>query len=206
MTVRAALALALLPLAGCAQLSPPSVMTQQTRAWRQAATDTDRERLRDWRAAFAEGLRQAHAAGHGAAIAREGALLHPDAALGGPIPTGTYRCRVTKLGARSPGLLPYIAYPTFTCRVQPERSLQSFAKVSGSQRHVGLIYPHDQLRSVFLGTLILGDETRAMQYGSDPERNLAGYVERIGDRRWRLILPHPRFESLIDVVELVPAG
>ena len=192
-------------LTGCAQLSPPSVMTQQTRDWRQAVTDPDRQRLRDWRSAFAEGLRQARAAGHAADIAREGALLQPDAAIGGPIPNGTYRCRVIKLGARNEGLLPYIAYPAFTCRVQPERDLQGFAKLTGSQRQVGLIFPHDQLRSVFLGTLILGDESRAMQYGADPERDLAGYVERIGDNRWRLILPYPRFESLIDVVELVPS-
>jgi hypothetical protein len=62
------------------------------------------------------------------------------------------------------------------------------------------------LRQVFLGSLVLGDETRAMQYGNDPERDLAGFVERIGDRRWRLLLPRPRFESLIDVVEIVPAA
>jgi hypothetical protein len=34
---------------------------------------------------------------------------------------------------------------------------------------------------------------------------LAGYIERIGDKRWRLVLPYPRFESLLDVVEIVPA-
>jgi hypothetical protein len=45
-----------------------------------------------------------------------------------------------------------------------------------------------------------------MQYGADPERDLAGYVERIGPNRWRLILPYPRFESMIDVLELVPAS
>ena len=199
------LPLTLLPVASCAQLSPPSVLTQQTRDWRQAVTNSHRDRLRDWRTAFTEGLRQAQAAGHGAAITREGALLQPDAALGGGIPNGNYRCRVIKLGAKSEGLLPYIAYPGFTCRIKQERDVQGFAKLTGSQRQVGLIFPNDQLRSVFLGTLVLGDEARAMQYGSDAERDLAGYVERIGDNRWRLILPYPRFESIIDVVELVPA-
>lgn len=199
------LPLTLLPVASCAQLSPPSVLTQQTRDWRQAVTDSDQERLRGWRTAFVEGLRQARAAGHGAEIDREGALLRPDAALGGGIPNGAYRCRVTKLGAKSQGLLPYISYPPFSCRIKAERDLQGFAKLTGSQRQVGLIFPNDQLRSVFLGTLVLGDEARAMQYGSDPERDLAGYIERIGDDRWRLILPYPRFESVIDVVELVPA-
>ncbi|MEO7787102.1 MAG: DUF4893 domain-containing protein, partial [Sphingomicrobium sp.] len=92
----------------------------------------------------------------------------------------------------------------FLCRVRSERHLQGFAKLNGSQRPVGLIFPGDAMRNVFLGTLMLGDESRAMQYGGDPDRDVAGYVERIGDRRWRLIIPHPAFESKIDVIELVP--
>jgi hypothetical protein len=34
---------------------------------------------------------------------------------------------------------------------------------------------------------------------------MAGVVERIGERRWRLVLPYPNFESTIDVLELLPA-
>jgi hypothetical protein len=68
-----------------------------------------------------------------------------------------------------------------------------------------LIFPGDALRQVLLGTLVLGDETRAMQYGRDTDRDVAGYVERIGPNRWRLIQPYPHFESLTDVLELTPA-
>ena len=204
------LALLLLPLAlaACAQFRPTNnVIPVQSRDWRTIATEDDRERLRDWRDAFVDGLQQARAAGHSAEIAREGALLEPDAAIaGGTIPNGAYRCRVTKLGAKRPGLLPYIAYPYFACRVRQERELQGFAKLSGSQRQVGLIFPNDALRQVFLGTLVLADETRAMQYGRDQERDVAGFVERIGPDRWRLIMPRPHFESEIDVLELVPAN
>ena len=103
------------------------------------------------------------------------------------------------------GLLDYIAYPAFACRVQQERDLQGFAKLSGSQRPVGLIFPSDVMRQVFLGALVLGDETRTMQYGRDPERDVAAWVERIEPRRWRMVLPAPRFESLTDVIELIPA-
>ena len=53
-------------------------------------------------------------------------------------------------------------------------------------------------------TLVLGDEARAMQYGRDRERDVAGYVERIGSNRWRMIMPRPHFESQMDVLELVP--
>ncbi|MDB5668625.1 MAG: hypothetical protein JWL74_1575, partial [Alphaproteobacteria bacterium] len=35
-------------------------------------------------------------------------------------------------------------------------------------------------------------------------RDMAGIVERIGDRRWRIVLPRPSFESIVDVLELVP--
>ena len=176
-------------------------------AWRSIATAEDRTRIRDWRSAWVEGLRQARAAGHGPAIAGEGALLQPDAALAGAaLPDGSYRCRVTKLGSQGTGGLAYVAYPAFECRVRAEGGLQHFAKLSGSQRPVGHVYPDGHARRVFLGTLILGDERMAMRYGQDRDRDVAGVVERIGPRRWRLVLPYPRFESKVDVVELVPVS
>jgi hypothetical protein len=200
---RALTVLALLALAACA---PKHIVTTETTDWRAAATSADRKRLRDWRSAFEQALAQARAAGHGAEIAAQGVLLEPDAALGGgPIPNGAYRCRVIKLGAKSAGLLDYIAYPAFTCRVQQEGHVQGFAKLTGSQRPVGLIFAGDALRQVFLGTLVLGDEARAMQYGNDPDRDVAAFVERIGPERWRLVMPRPAFESTTDVIELVPA-
>jgi hypothetical protein len=137
-------------------------------------------------------------------VEKEGVLLDPDAALGGQIPDGTYRCRVIKLGARGAGLLNYVDYPWFSCRVSKDGELQDFAKLGGSQRQVGSLFPGDKLRQVFLGTLVLGDEVRAFQYGRDTERDVAGYVERIGPNRWRLIMPRPHFESVMDVMELVP--
>ncbi len=195
----AAMLLALVP--GCAT-SPANIA--RTGDWRSIATASDTKRLREWRASFAKGLARARAAGHSAAIAREGRLLDPDAAIPGALPNGRYRCRIIKLGAKSDGLLDYIAYSGFLCRVRAERDVQGFAKLSGSQRQVGLILPGDSLRGVFLGTLVLGDEVRAMQYGRDPERDVAGWVEAIEPNRWRIVLPAPSFESLVDVVELIP--
>lgn len=174
--------------------------------WRRIATSDDRNRLRDWRKTFVKALDQARRAGHGAAIDAEGVLLNPDAAIGGELPDGLYRCRVIKLGAKAAGFLDYIAYPAFSCRVQPERGLMGLAKLTGSQRPIGLIFPDSDSRSVFLGTLALGDEPRAMQYGRDPDRDIAAWVERIGEQRWRLVIPEPRFESQTDVYELVPQG
>ncbi|QIL03285.1 DUF4893 domain-containing protein [Sphingomonas sinipercae] len=175
--------------------------------WRSVATADDRGRLSGWRSAFTSALDAARRAGHGDDIAREGVLLAPDAALAGAaIPNGDYKCRVIKLGAKSEGLLDYVDYPFFRCRVEQPGSLQSLIKLSGSQRPVGRLFPNDALRQVFLGTLVLGDEPRAMQYGQDEQRDVAGYLERIGPSRWRLLMPRPHFESQLDVMELVPVS
>ena len=205
--MRILLALGALSLSACAALpSSGSSPIAPSSDWRAVATASDRQRLRDWRTAFTKALEQARKAGHSNEIANEGALLQPDAALGpAPIPNGSYKCRVIKVGAKSDGLLDYIAYPAFECRISQQGALQSFYKLTGSQRQVGLLFPDSGLRQAFLGTLVLGDETRAMQYGRDPDRDLAGWVERVSERRWRLILPYPRFESTLDVLELVPA-
>jgi hypothetical protein len=190
---------------GCdAVLQPSAMVAQRTLAWKDVATPTDRARLRDWRSSFVAALGAARRAGHAADIAREGALLDPDAAIGGAIPDGTYRCRVIKLGAKAKGLLDYVAYPNFGCRVRSRSSGQRLDKIGGSQRYVGLVFPNDAIRQVFLGTLVLGDESRAMQYGQDADRDVAGFVERIGPARWRLIMPKPSFESQFDVLELIP--
>ena len=194
--------------AGCGTVRQSAGMLPQwSNDWRQVATENDRKRLRDWRKAFVEGLDAALKAGHSAEIAREGVLLDPDAALtGGPIPNGSYACRVIKLGAKTQGLLDYVSYPPFICRIDQERDLKGFAKLTGSQRPVGLIFPGDALRQVFLGTLVLGDEREARQYGQDETRDVAAFVERIGPNRWRLVMPRPAFESQVDVIELVPEG
>jgi hypothetical protein len=205
--IRLLLLLAVASLAACTPNERPTAgPVANAASWQTVATPEDRQRLRDWRQAFVKGLAQARAAGNAAAITSEGNLLQPDSAVGGNIPNGDYRCRVIKLGARSPGLMPFLSYPPFACRIAQSGRLQAFTKLSGSQRQVGFIFPHDQLRQVFLGTLVLGDEQRAIPYGADSDRDLAGFVERIGPGKYRLILPSPRFESLIDVIELVPAA
>lgn len=174
--------------------------------WRAVATEADRERLREWRDAWMEALAGARAAGHGAELGREGVLLEPDAALENPAPPpGDYACRVLKLGAARPANLAFVAYPAFRCRIAVVGETTNFAKLTGSQRPIGRLYSDNELRLVFLGTMQLGDESRAYRYGVDPDRDMAGFVERVGEERWRLVLPRPAYESLLDVIELVPA-
>ena len=198
----------LLILTGCNVIEQPSgLIPRWTTAYKEAISEDDRVRLRDWRKTFVDAREAAAKGGHAADVAREGALLDPDAGTVGPaIPNGMYRCRVIKLGAKDAGNLAYAAYGPFTCRVRQERALQRLGKLSGPQRYVGLIFPGDPLRNVFLGTLVFADENRALQYGQDELRDVAGYVERIGPNRWRLVMPQPHFESRLDVMELVPQG
>ena len=193
-----------LAAAACSSTTHSPMIAMATTNWREIASESDRVRLRDWRTAFTGALGAATRAGHAGDIAREGALLQPDAALGGGVPNGVYRCRVIKVGAKSEGNLDYVSYPPFVCRVTQQGPLQGFAKITGSQRIVGLIFPNDAVRQVLLGTLVLGDEGSALQYGEDETRNVAAYVERIGPDRWRLVMPRPHFESQLDVMELVP--
>lgn len=198
-----------LSLAACKAVPPmpPSAADVPVAGtWQATATDRDRSRIRNWYSSWETALADARAKGFGADVDREGVLLQPMAALPNPhLPAGDYRCRTVKVGAQR-GALGYVAYDWFRCRVSAEQGIFSLTKLTGSQRPIGLVFPDNLKRQIFLGTLELGDETLPVDYGSDRMRDMAGLVERIGDNRWRLVLPAPAYESLLDVIELVPAG
>lgn len=206
--MRAAALIALVALAGCSgAMARPTSRLEKSADWKRVVMPDDLGRLRSWREAFVKALAQAKTSGNGDAILREGALLDPDAAIEPvALPAGTFRCRVIKLGANGPGMQSFTPYPAFDCRVNNEGEVASFAKMTGSQRPMGLVFDDGPARKIFLGTMMLGDERRPFDYGIDPSRDVAGAIQRIGPQRWRLILPYPRFESVMDVVELVPAG
>lgn len=198
---------ALFALAASVALAAPSGGVQAAKraadpvAWRLVITDPDKGRLRSWRDAWVLGLRQARTAGESADIAREGVLLDPDAGLENAIiPDGDYDCRTIKLGRRATTGLSYMAYPAASCRIAGGR----FDKLDGAQRPAGTLWAYDPTRLIFLGTMALGDEPRALDYGRDGERDMVGLLERIGPQRWRLVLPQPRWQSQVDVIELVP--
>jgi hypothetical protein len=206
-------------LAGCASrtdraaelhaaslLSPRSAANLSPRAqWRRVATDDDRNRLLLWRQTWVAAVAKARKSGNGPAIDAEGVLFDPDRALPrSKPPAGRYHCRVFKVGANGPAARDFTAYPVGDCRIHDEGEVSSLYRVSGPQRPVGLVFDDGPSRSVFLGTMTLGDETKPLNYGLDTSRDMAGFVERIGDRRWRLVLPAPHFETLLDVIELTP--
>lgn len=174
--------------------------------WHHVATAADRDRLRTWRESWQSAIDKARAGGGAGAIAGNAALFdadraQPDAALP---PPGAYRCRTYKLGANGPAAKDFTAYPALACRVSAAGRVARLIVTEGAQRPIGTLYPDGPARAVFLGTLELGDETIPIGYGVDGTRDMAGFVERIGPKRWRLTLPAPRFESLTDVMEIVP--
>ena len=178
----------------------------QVAAWRDVATDHDRDRIRGWRGAWIEALRAARERNR-AEVDREGVLLDPDAALDGPAPpAGTYLCRTIKIGGQDRAMLDWASYPQYRCRIRQVGRQLSFVRMGGSQRPIGRLYEDGVRRMVFLGSLQLGDEREARPYGSDPDRDMAGLLERVGENRWRLVFPRPTFESIVDVIELVPAS
>jgi uncharacterized protein DUF4893 len=198
-----------LAFAGCTtshDVVAPATAERPDDSWRARATVDDRARLRRWRDAWTEALAKARAAGHSAEILGEGALLEPDAALAGArLPPGSYRCRTIKLGAQRAGRPDYVAYPPVPCRVRAGGTRLHVTALAGPQRPIGVLFPDNGRRMVFLGTLQLGDEALALRYSRDRERDMVGVVERVGDDRWRLVLPYPHFESLLDVIELTPS-
>ena len=177
--------------------------TEQANDWRLAATEDDRVRLRGWRSAWVKGLAQARTGGAAAEIAALGPLVDPDHSIAEPeLPDGDYRCRTIKMGTQGRATLTYVAYPYFRCRVAGGG--RQLSKIDGSQRLTGRIYSDTDARSIFLGTMILGDEERSYAYGRDRARDMAGVVERVDPTHWRIAFPYPAYESVVDILELVP--
>ena len=175
--------------------------------WRRVATPADRERLREWRDAWKIALPAARDAGAGGLLAREGVLFDPDRSLDDALPpAGAYRCRTFKLGRSGAGRRGFSVSAAGACRVSGEGAARRFAVEEGSGRTAGALLAETAARGVFLGTALMPGEKRPMAYGRDVQRDAAGLVERVEPARWRLVLPYPRFESVLDVVEIVPAG
>ncbi|WP_395672757.1 DUF4893 domain-containing protein [Phenylobacterium sp.] len=168
--------------------------------WRDDATREDVLRVAQLDQAWAQ-ARQESAPRD---LARLGAVVRPGGALTRPEPApGAYRCRTIKLGVGQAGSgAGAIAYGWFQCRValSPGGDL-TLRKTTGSQRPMGNLYPQTRRRLVYLGAVAWGQE-RDAAYGRDPERDQAGVFERIGPNHYRLVLPYPKVESTLDIIEL----
>jgi len=184
--------------------APAPLPAQASDDWQVYARPADVQRLARLDSAWEAGLKRARAEGHEAELDALGALAKPGGGLTPrvqPAP-GQYRCRTYKLGGEAQGL-PFVAYPYFKCEVEltPGGDL-IVRKLDGSQRFAGKLYPERDNRLVYLGAAALGSETPP-EYGANPERDQIGVLARVGDQRWRLALPWPQAESVLDIIELV---
>lgn len=202
-------------LAACAATPPPPppppVSTGAPGAatlmdWRGVITSGDRDRYRRVDAAWTLALQQARRQPGSGDLNGLGDLIQPKAARPGVTPPpGDYRCRTVKLGSQGgEDGLGYVVYGWFACRIEQTPRGLKFSKLTGSQRPSGLLFPENDRHMVMLGSLALAQEPAANSYGRNPERDLVGVLERIGEARWRLVLPWPQNESSLDLIELVP--
>jgi hypothetical protein len=203
--------LASLVLAACASTPPPppppSGGSGALRDWRGIVTSTDRDRYSRRDAAWSLALQQARRQRGSGDLASLGELIEPGAARPSVAPpTGDYRCRTVKLGSQGGEEgLGYVVYGWFACRIDQTPNGLKFSKLTGSQRPSGLLFPEDDRQMVLLGSMALASEPPANSYGQRPDRDLVAALERIGERRWRLVIPWPQNESNLDLIELVPA-
>jgi len=175
--------------------------------WRAVATPADVRLLDRLDQAWTQARAEAEASGFADEVQSLGTLADPAAGQVGRLqpPPGDYRCRSIRLGARDQGAggLAYSAYPAFRCRVEltPGGDL-ILQKTTGSQRTRGLLYPDSDRRLVYVGAQAWGDESGFPVYGARTERDQLGVFERIGPQRWRLVIPFPKQESKLEILEL----
>lgn len=188
---------------------PPPVGTggQVLADWRAVITPDDRRRYNTRDQAWKLALEQSRRQQGSGDLASLGDLLSPSAAMNNAaIPVGNYRCRTVKLGSQSgDDGLGYVVYGWFSCRIENTSQGLRLVKLTGSQRQEGLLYPENGRHQLFLGGMALSSESAAPTYGSNAGRDVMAVLERIGERRWRLVTPWPRNESNLDILELVPA-
>ena len=173
--------------------------------WRGVITSGDRDRYVRRDAAWSLALQQARRQKGSGDLNSLGDLIDPGAARPGAAPRpGNYRCRTVKLGSQGGEAgLGYVVYGWFGCRIEQTPRGLKFTKTTGSQRFQGRLYPDADSRLVYVGTQAWGDERGFPAYGAQPERDQAGVVERIGENRWRVVIPWPKQESKLDLIEIV---
>lgn len=184
----------------------PVVEVDEQPLWYSVASQEDIQRIERVDLAWQQALEEARSKGFVKAIENEGDLLDPAAGLPRAAPApGPYRCRTIKLGTQNGRGDPFNAYKPFACYVEVENELLTIVKQTGSQRPAGRLYPEKaDDRMIFLGTLALGTEEAPLPYGERADRDMAGIIQRTGPFRYRLVVPWPRVESKLDVIELVP--
>lgn len=206
-------ALLLLTVAGCQTTQAPRpvaivapVEAPRENDWQLIVSTADATRIGAIGASWDAALADVRSHGGAKAIAAEGELLDPKAALPRPAPPpGIYHCRVVRLGLTAENhTKAWAAFKPFFCFVAVEGPLLTFTKGSGTHRPGGRLWDDSDTRMIFLGSVSAKPDGPLPAYGDDPMSNQVGVVERIGDFRWRMVIPGSTPEAKLDVMELLP--
>jgi hypothetical protein len=132
-------------------------------------------------------------------------VLAAPAAQGASSLDGSWRCRTIKLG----GMEAVKIYSWFSCRISGDAGEMHFAKLSGTQRMSGTLYPDSSGGLVYLGASSVKGEPvhhysgpgQSVGAASTPDDQI-GLLTATGTNTARIELPYPVQESTLDVIEL----
>lgn len=182
-----------------------SVIVEETEAWRSDATPADVEKIDRLAGLWQGALAEARRAGFARRITVEGPLLDPGAALprGAP-PPGAYQCRAVRIGALAPRGRAFATGRQGFCYVGVEDGQLSLSVEVGVDRAGGYLWEEKEgRRAIFLGASVRPGSRTITAYGEDPARDLVGTVERVGNFRYRLLVPG--YGAKLAIFELKPA-
>jgi hypothetical protein len=201
-------------LAGCAapaerprEAARVSVSVEEAETWRATASPRDAGLIDAIDAKWSAALATLRSKGQARAIAARGALLEPGGALARAAPApGPYRCRLVRIGAAAPRARPISVTGESFCFVGVEDAQLTLTSDIPSRRFGGYLWEtRESRRLVFLGAGPAPGGRSPSAYGEDPTRDLAGRFERIGEFRYRLVLPAQGPETQIQLLELSAA-
>ncbi len=196
-------------LAGCETLREQrieAVVEQPEPGWRDILHPADDERILDLDRAWASALDQARRGGFARRVANEGPLLDPEAALPRAAPApGSYRCRLIRIRPGSRRIRAFTVRGPYFCHVGADTAMLSLTQQTGSERPGGYLWEESDIRMIFIGAAARGREDGPPAYGDIAGRNVVGILERVGQFRYRLVVPDPASGATLEILELIPA-
>jgi hypothetical protein len=196
-------------LAGCEttrDVQARAIVEQHEPGWRDMLQPQDQERLVALPATWTSALETARRGGFARRITAEGSLLDPTTALPRAAPApGSYRCRLIRIRPATRRVRALTVNGPYFCDVGAGAGLLSLTQQTGPERPGGHLWEEGDGRMVFIGAAARGREQGPPAYGDDPARNVVGIFERVGQFRYRLVVPGPAGGGTLDIIELIPA-
>jgi hypothetical protein len=174
-------------------------------SWQDEISNYDQDRLSQLAQSREDGLVEAAKASRSDRAAIHGVLDPKGRPVSASAVTGTWSCRMMKLG----GLAPAVVYDWFRCRVRQTKNGLYFEKVTGSLHLSGYLDSYEDGRFVLLAAIAVKNESPRPYSGGgagagsqSTANDAVGVVSSIGPGHARIEFPYPVIESVFDVIEL----